>query len=636
MNLSQSPLQAVLDFLKHEVDVEAAKQYADMRLVGYPLSVDFNRVTIVTCDAFKQAVGGVPRNSFLIMTLPFSELTTTPYFTLLRVLDAAPIPLSQEVQQVYFDLQKRAMPTLDAFTQAELQWSALSAVVLGMFYPQPDRPDRIEFSGDVHTFVSPHQYRVYAPDEALLDLILNTLVPSDNRFLIGALRLSESRLALPDKPQPTVPVFVSTNDLLGARTAFFGKTRLGKSNVIKVICQSILEATQTTRNVGQLIFDLNGEYANDNPQDNNRSLRSAYPDRCLVYALTPKPATPSRALKLDFYEHPDRSHRILANLLAEAERHSIYVDAFRSLELPAIEDLNSLPPDERLRGHRHILMYWAVLYKAGYPADEFKLKKRLSLDPRFNATARHLWRPGDDPFPIVSLDDLLDEMQRLVAASREHELFSTSGKPLLDADDEALLGFLKPRAGAGPSMLQAFRMYHDPSAGNFVREILVALDAGMTVILDLGNANDEVMRYFAEELSAAVLYHQVEKFTANRLLRHFIQLCFEEAHNVFPLRNEATLDIYRRLAKEGGKYHLGLIYSTQSVTTINRDLLAQTENFFVAHLSSRSEVDALAQVNAAFDSVTDDILHTRTPGYVYMLTKSHRFVVPLQARKFQP
>jgi hypothetical protein len=79
-----------------------------------------------------------------------------------------------------------------------------------------------------------------------------------------------------------------------------------------------------------------------------------------------------------------------------------------------------------------------------------------------------------------------------------------------------------------------------------------------------------------------------------------------------------------------------MVYSTQSVTTVSKDLLAQTENFFIAHLSSQDEVNALARVNVAYESLKDDILRAKTLGYVRMLTRSHRFVVPVQARKFEP
>ncbi len=166
---------------------------------------------------------------------------------------------------------------------------------------------------------------------------------------------------------------------------------------------------------------------------------------------------------------------------------------------------------------------------------------------------------------------------------------------------------------------------------------MTLLDQGRTVILDLGNANEIVMQYFSRELSAAVFRHQTTKFTSNNLGNHFVQLYFEEAHNLFKDNDTSNeTQIYRRFAKEGAKYHIGMIYSTQSPTTINSDLLAQTENFFVAHLASRDDVNKLAKINVAFDSLKEDILHSKTQGYIRMLTRSHRFIVLMQALKFNP
>jgi DNA helicase HerA-like ATPase len=641
--MQDHPLRILQEFLKQEKRFEQAKEYDKMRFVGYVLEISYDTVTIITSDPFKLAVGGVPRNSLLIM-VPDSLLkdnSLPPHFTLLRVLDSAPTPLSKEVQQTYFELQKRSMPELDVFTQSELQWGALKTAVLGMFYPHLEKMGEVEFSGDLNNFVSAHKYRVYAPNDELLNLIINSTVPKENRFPIGKLRLTECRLSLPGKPHPNVTVYVSTKDFMGTRTALFGKTRLGKSNVVKLIAQSIIEATKETRNVGQLIFDINGEYANDNPQDNSLSLRSVYPDYCVVYALTQKPATQSKPLKLNFYEHPDRSHRILANLLETEGRTSIYVKAFIGAEIPSLESLKDITDHgKKKRAERRILMYWAVLKKAGFEVDESNLSRKLSFDPGYNKDFRKTIWQGQEPPPIDSLDKLVQEFERIADFIRdnpESPLLRSkgSGESLFDSDDKAILNFLKPSVGAGPTMIQRFRIYHDANAGDFIKEIIKLLDEGKTVILDLSNADPEVANYFAEELSVAVFIHQVYKFTNNRLGNHYIQLYFEEAHNLFP-NNEDVTTIYSRLAKEGAKYHIGMVYSTQSPTTINKDLLAQTENFFVAHLSSKDDVNTLAKVNIEYESLKDDILRSKTVGYIRMLTRSHRFVIPVQARKFTP
>ncbi len=651
--MQHHPLRALEVFLEQEQANEQAKNYESLRFVGYVLEIGYETATIITSDPFKLAVGGVPRNSVLIM-VPSSLEKLPWHFTLLRVLESAPTPLSKEVQQTYFELQKKSMPELDIFTQSELQWGALNTEVLGMFYPHPEKLDTVEFSGDLNNFVSAHKYRVYAPDDALLDLIVNSMVPLENRRDIGYLRLTECRLPLPNKPLPKVKVFLSTTDFQGTRTAMFGKTRLGKSNVVKLLAQSLIETTAETKNVGQLIFDIDGEYANDNPQHGNRSLKSGYPKRCFVYAVTPKAATESKPLKLNFYEQPDSALLILRSLLQGDKRESIYIQSFASVNLPSLEDVNRLDRTDGgfTRALRKLQIFWAILHEAGYPVNERRLfqlapqgthTSASKFDPGFADKLRTLAHnlPAESALPeIQSLDALVMELKTINEFRRNNRgnnkaLQTSSGNQVFEPDDITLLDFLDPVSGSGPSVIKKYTHYHASNAGDFVEEILKLLDAGETVILDLGNADPEIMTYFSKHLSTAVFRHQVEKFSNSRLGEHYIQVYFEEAHNLFPYQEDPTT-IYNRFAKQGAKFHIGMVYSTQSPTTISRDLLAQTENFFIAHLSSQDEVNALAKVNTAYESLKDDILRAKTPGYVRMLTRSHRFVVSVQADEFTP
>ncbi len=640
--LLNHPLRVLNEFLEKEKKLEQAGEYEKMRFVGYILDIGYDIVTIITSDPFKIAVGGVPRNSLLIM-VPHNLDELTPHFTLLRVLETAPTPLSKEVQQTYFELQKKSMPELDVFTQSELQWGALKTATLGMFYPHTERANDIEFSGDLNNYVSAHKYMVYSPDEDLLDLIVNSMVPDINRFALGKLRMTECRLPLPEKKLPDVDIFVSTKDFMGARTAMFGKTRLGKSNIVKLLVQSLIETTKETKNVGQLIFDINGEYANDNPQDGNLSIASVYNEHCHIYALTPKANTPSKPLKLDFYKNPKDSHHIISTLLKEAGRSSIYIESFLSVDIPSIDSLKEMDDSAKKRGKRKILMYWAILKKAGFMGNDSALSGIIGgLNPGFNKESMiKVFGADESQWPKVQTsEELLNIFEKFAGVNRVNKLpSSTKGKNLFDADDEALLDFLSPKSSgsAGPALLQNLRKYHDNKAENFIKDILDLLDKGDTVILDLGNANEEVMQYFSKQLSIAVFSHQTSKFTENRLENNFIQVYFEEAHNLFAINDsDENTKIYRRFAKEGAKYHIGMIYSTQSPTTINPDLLAQTENFFIAHLASQDDVNRLSKVNVAYESMKDDILRAKTPGYVRMLTRSHRFVVSVQANKFSP
>lgn len=645
-----NPIDALRAFLENEDRFGKSKQINRMRFVGYVLELGYDSAKIITSDPYKLAVGGIPRGSFLIMT-PLTAGSAPPHFTLLRVTGVSPTPLSNQVQQTYFELHKKSMPELDVWTQSELQWGALDCDVLGMFYSDPQDMQRLAFSGDVNNVVSAHRYKVFAPDEVLLGLIVNGTVRPDWNFEVGTLRTMECGLSS-EGSAPTIPVYISMADFKACRTAMFGKTRLGKSNVVKLIAEGMLQATRDDNSVGQLIFDIDGEYANDNPQDGNASIRSAYEDRCQVYALTERSETPSSPLRLNFYEQTGSAIEILYSMLQQDSRASDYVRSFGNVALPAIAEIGRLAEGEKLRPIRKIQMFWAILWKAGFDADEARLRTiapasrhARDFDPHFNWELRQAAytavRRSAPAAPPSSLSGLQAELEVLAEFRRlnpnDPALVSTgSGGSVFDPDDIALLEFLAPAAGrTGPAMLRAYKPFHSARAGDFITDVLKLLDAGRTVILDLGNATDQIRRYFSDMLSREVFGHQEQKFVRNDLGSHYVQLYFEEAHNLFPPDSKDLTGVYARFAKEGAKFHIGMVYSTQSPSTINRELLAQTENFFVGHLSSQDETKALSRVQVAFSGIEGDILRARTPGYMRMLTLSHRFVIPTQARRFE-
>lgn len=645
-----NPIDVLRTFLDKEASLELARQVDSMRFAGYVLELGYDTAKIITSDKYKLAVGGIPRGSFLIMT-PMKAGNTPPHFTLLRVTGVSVTPLSSNVQQTYFELHKRSMPELDVWTQSELQWGALNCDVLGMFYAEPTNMQKLAFSGDVNNVVSAHRYKVFAPDDNLLKVIVNGMVSSDDTFEIGTLRTMECGLVSTGATSK-IPVKIQMKDFKGTRTAMFGKTRLGKSNVVKLIAQGMLEATKYDKSVGQLIFDINGEYANDNPGDGNKSIRSAYADRCNVYALTTRKNTPSKPLRLNFYEQTDTAISILASMLAQDNKTSNYISSFSNVTIPAIESISGLKEDKKPRSIRKIQMLWAILNKAGFEADKTRLnniapvsKNTKKFDPHFNSELRQAAyktiRNAEPPTELNSLDKLQNELE-VIAQFRSEKptdptlISSSSGKAMFDPDDIALLEFLHASGGrSGPSMLRRYLLYHSPSAGDFIQEILLLLDKGQTVILDLGNATDTIRRYFSNILSLEVFAHQEQKFVNNDLGAHYIGLYFEEAHNLFPPDGKDLTGVYARFAKEGAKFHIGMVYSTQSPSTINKELLAQTENFFVGHLSSQGETKALSQVQVCFQGIEEDILRAKTTGYMRMLTMSHRFVIPVQAHKFE-
>ena len=167
------------------------------------------------------------------------------HLILARVLEATATPLSQDVARVYFEMRKSHAPEIDVFTRSELQWGAMKVAVLGTFYDQPDpagcRAPALRFGGDVQNFLSPHMYSAHVPTPQMLQELINAFVDPRSRRQIGSIRLAESVLSARGTTSPDVAVFVSPTDFIGSRTALFGKTRMGKSNTVKLIARMVLD-----------------------------------------------------------------------------------------------------------------------------------------------------------------------------------------------------------------------------------------------------------------------------------------------------------------------------------------------------------------------------------------------------------
>jgi hypothetical protein len=212
---------------------------------------------------------------------------------------------------------------------------------------------------------------------------------------------------------------------------------------------------------------------------------------------------------------------------------------------------------------------------------------------------------------------------------------NSNGYFIFDEDEQIMCKFLCAGLGEGPDLLRTCLEFHSPSATDFTTDIIDGLSAAKTVVINLGSANEQIIRYFAKSICLSIFREQERKFVSNQLNGRYVQIYFEEAHMIFPPNAGTVIDVYSRFAKEGAKFNIGIVYSTQSPTTVNRDLLSQTENFFIGHLSSETEADYLSSVQSAFKGREDTIMRNRTPGWMQMLTYSHRYVVPIQAYRYE-
>ena len=288
----------------------------------------------------------------------------------------------------------------DQFTLNMLRYSGIRCRILGTFRACESGSDDewvIHYGSDISNFNAGQGMTIYKPSGPSLERVVNRRrieKDSSSERKVGQLRYSAAIMEA-DAPE-AVPVSIQASDLIAQRTALFGMTRTGKSNTTKTIAKALFELRSEDRGVrvGQLIFDPNGEYANDNPQDQGclRNLqyeKAEYEGHVQTYGSHEHPHDPERNItKFNFYgaqepQSPPASERDLEQLLhslyqgkqiiddALAEETAGYVTDFRNARLDDIRGaVGERARGEYTRFRRRLFVYRCMLASAGFKPPE--------------------------------------------------------------------------------------------------------------------------------------------------------------------------------------------------------------------------------------------------------------------------
>lgn len=638
--------------------------------IGRPYFLDYDRAHVLVADAWKQKVKGISQGSFLLAYYENEEKVSEAL--LLRVLKPSTLPTDSDVIGSMIEYYKDNLKTagkdsqLDSFTRYEFSFSGLECRTLGTFYR--DEKGRLKFGADIENFYSAHNYSVVKPKPEVLELIVNfregevTGKPTDIK--IGAVRYSSSRRFQMDEEK--VPVYVSPQDFLGKRTALFGMTRTGKSNTVK----KIIEATSlmssiaaftldkptgepveanlqpfTTEGVpkypaGQIIFDINGEYANPNLQDAGTAISEIYKDKTTRYSTIPKEGF--KVMKVNFYRDVESGFELVRSHLAQSSGN--YIDSFRAVDLTQPEDY-ATNRSAKTRHDRKVAAYLCCLHRAGFAAPD-KFTVRFSGNKELNAVVKE--DGSIDPNKGVPLEEASDWFSTVWDNYESDDFFSDykqkNGHEWADEDLKALLVFLTRKRAPGGNVnvdgyikLRAISNLHTETVGKpFEVEVIEELREGRIIIIDLSQGDPEIQALYSERICRQIFNDSMSRFIGNRQ-NNFIQFYFEEAHNLFPKKDDKDLGIiYNRIAKEGAKLNLGMIYATQEVSSISGNILKNTQNWFITHLNNEDETKEIRKYYD-FGDFTDSLIRfsaNSDKGFVRMKTYSNPFVVPVQVDRF--
>lgn len=640
-------------------------------LCGFVLDIDYKEAKIITEDNYIREVNGLEQGAFLIAKIDDDK------HVLLRVLEPEGLMNEQNKSRakndIYsnelvindsdYDIELSGADDVDPYTKSELQKQAYKCKVVGVFY---EKEGELVFGGDLPVIYSGNKYEVYKPSNKTLDKIINYNFENEP-ITVGKLNYSET--IFEEDNNYNIDSSIDINDFIGTKTAFFGMTRTGKSNSIKVLSSALHEKQlydTEEENFGQLIIDVSGEYANPNKQD--KSITLAQLPNTVVY-------TQKNVWKKSDYFKP-----ILDNLYYKENREQLielikmelisdidkdYIDDFiSSLDSINIEEEN-LTGKEYVTNPRKLSILYSILNDRNlemgtiefdynelttsipkpnfsdncdsetyfFNTDEVQndINKEINEEINSHWNQRLTKRNGKTYIQFEDLDDMSNFWTDVSKYLNSEDITEAKNCPF-DNNTFAMLNFLESKH-SGTRKISNIQHYHNKNSDNsLVEDLYDELEEGNLVILDMSVGREDIVAKRAESAVKQIYKESNDRFRDNENVPH-IKIYLEEAHRHFDSESIEDNNIYVRMAKEGAKLNIGLAYATQEVSSIDDRVLSNTANWFVTHLNNDFEIKNLIEYYD-FKDFKNSIKKVDAKGYTKLRTDSHRYTIPIRMYEF--
>jgi hypothetical protein len=628
--------------------------------VGGIFRLDFETALVLTADIWKSEAGGLPRFCFLLATardLVGTQNEDDDEVLLLRVERAAELAQERDLLAVREEALRNALVSgrdpevsevmfgLDPFTRERISFTGLECTVLGTFYEdQIDGVAVIQWGSDVDNFYASSTYRVYKPHGDVLSFIASYLRPATNdttQAQLGSVRYASTQRRAAAVNQDSARVLINVNDFIGQKTGMFGMTRMGKSNTMKTIAtQVFIAAAESGRPVGQLVFDPQGEYANENVQDGT-ALAAIGEDHVRIYRFGADGSMPNvRPLGINFFDDSqiDAVQAMIHEVLSAGAGTAGYMTDFMSVEFGHSQDFRVNAQASRGR-----LILYGALMKAGLQAPGagagFRVRVNMGANEKQKVEAGTGLTIADAGSAWVSIDggDIRTVVDWIIAnADQDLDIGNWTDNTTWNSCVPIYTGASGGRTVRGFRNLHELRVFHNPATTRLVgQEINEDLLDGRIVIVDLHLGAAAVINTLSEQIVLYIIDQQLTSFAGGEEPAS-IQIILEEAHNLFDReRYASSRDPWVRLAKEASKLRIGLVYATQEVTGVAHQVLANTKNWVVAHLNNSREVNELSRFYD-FSAFADSIIKSEDKGYVRLKTESSPYIIPVHVDLFGP
>ncbi len=663
--------------------------------VGSVYTLSYSQATVAIYDFDREQAGGLPKSMFLMAAKESGDET----FILLRVQKEARLPnaaANDDMRQQGIEASGNRgawAAQLDEWIREKVSLHAVECSVLGTFIDVGNGNYR--YAEDIENYYAVHELMVWKPDAQTLSLIANHQHrTNDIPIQVERKRIGRTRFAAAERTSATTADFrLNPTDILKRRTVYLGMSRSGKSNGLKIVAESIfrLREQNPEYRIGQLIFDLSGEYAQDNPQDGkglhriHEVIEQPREGEVETYGLLDAPPWDSerKLMKINFFGSPIGSvwrtedvDIALDQLLAGREiikgimanETARYTTAFRDVDLAVPTNIDG-DHSAQVRYRRAILAYQTALAAAGLTPPTWqpsvkglfsdKVTKAMSVANNSQSDHKGDYHQAAEIIEkskasggtvswaqlrivFTALNTFVND--RKGGYDKFEEVYvssSSSGESWADPRLKAVLRIFESQNG--PRSFQTAQQQHDSNTTiDFAESVVNDLQAGKLVIIDQSSGEPDQNRNAAERIMWRIFRTQQELFKVPKPVEEqdavsgHILVYLEEAHNLLPratgINNLQT--VWARSAKEGSKLNIGMILATQAPSSIMPEILSETDNWILSYLNSENERRVISGY-MDFGDFLEQIGKVSEQGFVRVRTLSQAYTVPVQLDKFR-
>ena len=571
---SQDSSATVIDDLIKSAGQPDARPFRERaRRVGAVYTISYSSAIVAVYDYDREQAGGLPKNAFLLAAKPDGDES----FILLRIQKEARLPAAaanDQTRQESIEDSGNQGPWSDRlpdWVKDKMSLHGLECSVLGTFVDQGNGSYR--YAEDIDNYYSVNQLMVWKPDAITLDLIVNHQhrtndIPIANK----ATKIGRTRFAAAEPEHATKVDFkINPTDIMKRRTVYFGMSRSGKSNGLKIVAESIYRLRQDNpeHRIGQIIFDLSGEYAQDNYQDGkglhrvHETIDLPRQPEVATYGLISVLWDKTRnVMKLNFFGDPiprswqtdqdtSKVEQALDQLLAGKEiiksimaNETVrYTTAFRDVDL-AVERSAAGNIGAQTRYYRAVLAYRTALVAAGLqvpnwqptiqgPAQHSIFSKKiiaaLKLDKNQNSDNKTDYHQASTILESSVKDQFRITWDQLITVFTSLSRFIEDKKSYFDnfeqdyiSDSSSHESWADPRLRAvlrifesrnGPRAFQVAQEQHDSNTKNdFAVAVVNDLQEGKLVIIDQSAGDPKQNQAAAERVMWRIFTSQQDRF----------------------------------------------------------------------------------------------------------------------------